>query len=148
MHSITDKQRKTFFYIANQIGKDNAYAVMKRVAGVESLRKVDGYKMKDILDELIKLSEIELHRKAKKKKFKKPLKPIEIRLFKRNPRICTYGMKRYIDVLREQVGFDNNDKYHSFCKRIIKRDEPFLMPEAQAIISALKSMRYQRWKAN
>jgi hypothetical protein len=147
MCSITDKQRKTFFYIAGQIGKDNAYAVMERVTGVDSLRKVDEHKMRGVLDELIKLSNIELHRKAKKKKFKKPLKPIEIRLFKRNPRLCTYGMKRYIDTLRKQVGFDDV-KYRSFCKRIIKREEPFLMPEAQAIITALKSMRYQRWKAN
>ena len=147
MISITEKQRKTFFYIADQIGKENAYAVVERVTGVDSLRKVEQHKMKTVLDELIKLSEIELHRKPKKKKFKKPLKPIEIRLFKRNPRLCTYGMKCYIDTLKKQVGFDDI-KYRSFCHRIIKRDEPLLMPEAQAIISALKSMRYQRWKAN
>jgi hypothetical protein len=142
---ITKKQRSTFFLIANQIGRDNAYAVMQSVTGITSLRdeRLTKDTMKRVIDELLAASDIEIRRPPKKKKFRKPL---DIQRGENVIKLIPYWMRQRIQEYCQKVNFDPG-KYRSFCQRIIKRDEPLTMQEGQAIYAALKSMVYKRWKA-
>ena len=143
--TISAKQRKVFWAIANRIGKDNAYDVLHRVAGVESLRdpRLGEAAMTGVLDELIEAAG-PVRRKQKRPDYRRPMvdeprgKVI---------RLISAGQRGFIDRLRREVGF-SDEALKSYCQRIIKRDEPATTQEAQALIAALKSMRHQRWKAN
>lgn len=143
--TISAKQRKVFWAIANRIGKESAYDVLHQVAGVESLRdpRLDEQAMTGVLDELIKAAG-PVRRKQKRPEYRRPMvdeprgKVI---------RLISAGQRGYIDRVRREIGF-TEEALKSYCQRIIKRDEPATTQEAQALIAALKSMRYQRWKAN
>jgi hypothetical protein len=145
---ISEKQRKTFFMLCNKIGKDNVYEVMYNTIGITSLRDsaLTFNKMKIVLAEVLKLSDLSIRRKPKAKAFTRPIDSLEDRKVCRVIRLVSPAQIRFIENLKDKTGLTDK-KYSSYCRRILKKDKPETSKEAQAIISGLKSIKYQGWKA-
>ena len=147
MSNISHQQRKTFFLIANRIGRENAYSVLENVTrGITSLKdpRLTFGKMRSVLEELINATDIEIKRKPKKKKYRRPL---EIKKGEKVIKLITPEQRKSIERMCGKVGFDE-ERYHAFCERIIKKSEPATVHEAQAVMAGLKEMIRLRWKAN
>ncbi len=144
---ISANQRKTFFMLCNKIGKDNVYNIMDNTIGITSLRDpaLTFNQMKFVLSEVLKLSSLSIKRKPKPKAFERPLEPLEDRK-KKVLRIVSPAQKKFIADLKIKANLSEK-KYNSYCKRILKKEMPESSKEAQAIISGLKSIVYQGWKA-
>lgn len=133
--------------LCNEIGKENVYEVMYNTIGINSLRdpNLTFYKMKLVISEVLKLSELTIKRKAKPKAFARPLEKVsnnETKVIK----LVSQKQKKFIEDLKIKANLTEK-KYNSYCRRILKKDKPETSKEAQAIISGLKSIVWVGWKA-
>ncbi len=138
---LRTKQIRTFFWIARQIGEENARAVVRRLYNTESLKELTIDELKRVVDELIAASKI-TPRKPKREKAAAEAGPrADGGRFAQLP---TRDQLQMIDDLANKMEIGQER-----LQRMIRKaggGEPALnVMSARTLIEALKSMHARGW---
>ncbi len=142
---MSTRQRRMFFYYANQIGEENARMVLKRVTGKDSLKECTKKDMIRVIDELIRVSEIYPDRKSKKKKKRRSKKASTIKREKTAFPLPSKKMLEFLESLIHSVYGDNEERFENLCKRMIGEKRPLTRDEVWIMIQALKKIQ-KKWE--
>lgn len=150
MNKIPDaryKLIKTFFWIVREsgIGEDNARAVVERLYKKNSLKLLTTDELKNVVDELVKCTGIELRKPMPKS----PIKQRDV-IVTKGGKIIELPTKEQLAIIEFHA--DKMNMTQETLQYIIKRasgGEPTLsLLSARTVIEALKGMYARGWKDN
>lgn len=145
---VRAKLNATFWWLASQVGEENARAVAEQVTGKKSISALSAFELKQVIDELAKSSGIEL---------RKPLPPPRGSRKAAKPNVIRKGNAIVELPSREQLAMIeyHADRMHmasatlqAMTARTVSITGGRLLTAAGAkiLIEALKSMHRRGWK--